>query len=307
MNGKPLVIVLGATAVGKTDLAIQLAQALNGEIVGADSRQIYRTMDIGTAKPTPEQQATLKHYLIDVVKPDETLSLAQYQRMALSAINEIHQRGKLPFLVGGTGQYITAIEDGWSIPEIAPDNALRDQLEAFAATEGSLALYNRLLVLDPAYAQRTHPNNVRRVIRALEVCMLSNDTMTNLQRKQPIPYSVYHIGLTMERNALYERADKRIQLMLDAGLMDEVAMLIKHGYSKKLPSMTSIGYRELIAVQYNELSLAEAIERIQFATHDFIRRQEIWFRGHDRGIMWHNMADLNRDLLTLNLQHWLSE
>jgi tRNA dimethylallyltransferase len=307
LTGKPLVIVLGATAVGKTDLAIQLAQRFNGEIVGADSRQIYRTMDIGTAKPTVTQQGQVKHHLIDVVNPHETLSLAQYQRLALEAIDDLHRAGKLPFLVGGTGQYITAIEDGWSIPEIAPDNALRDELERVAATEGAQALYARLVALDPDYAQRTHPNNVRRVIRALEVCLLSGSTMTALQQQKPVPYRLYRIGLTMERDALYQRADQRVHHMLDMGLMGEVEMLIERGYSPRLPSMTSIGYRELIAVQQGEMALSEAIQKIQFATHDFIRRQEIWFRGHDRGIMWHNMSEISLETLAAHLENWLSE
>ena len=210
MTGKPpLVVILGPTAAGKTGLAIQLAQALNGEIIGADSRQIYRYMDIGTAKPTPEQQQQATHHLIDVVDPDQNLGLAQYQRLAYAAIDAVHLRQRLPLLVGGTGQYITAVIEGWSIPEVPPNPALRDELESFAAAHGSEALHHRLQQIDPAAASAIHHRNIRRVVRALEVHAETGLPISQLQRKQPPPYAIIQYGLTLERDRLYARADLR--------------------------------------------------------------------------------------------------
>jgi tRNA dimethylallyltransferase len=202
---QPLAVILGPTATGKTRLGIAIAQALNGEIVGADSRQIYRHMDIGTAKPSPTEQKAATHHLIDVVNPNETLSLAQYQRMAYETIHVIHQRGQLPILVGGTGQYISAVIEGWSIPEVPPNDALRAELEAYAQQHGANALHQRLKQHDPEAAASIHPNNIRRVVRALEVCIETNTPITELQRKKPPPYRILQIGLQMEREALYER------------------------------------------------------------------------------------------------------
>lgn len=305
MTGSPLIIILGPTAVGKTATALELAHHLNADILSADSRQIYRHMDIGTAKPTAEQQAYVRHHLIDLVDPDDTLSLAQYLRAAREAIQQQHEAGRIALLVGGTGQYITAIEAGWSVPEVPPNDALRAELEAFARDAGVNALHARLATLDPAYAARTHPNNVRRVVRALEVCLTTGSTMTHLQQQQPVPYRILRIGLTLPREPLYARADQRVLQMIKAGLVDEVRGLLARGYAPSLPSLSSIGYQEIIAHLNGQLTLDEAITRIQFNTHDFIRRQEVWFRGHDYGILWHNMdATINQTIIATVMQ-WL--
>ena len=195
----PLVIVLGATGVGKTSLAIELARALNGEIVGADSRQIYQYMDIGTAKPSAAQQALVRHHLVDIVPPDYNLSLAEYQDAAYRCIEALHQRGKLPFLVGGTGQYVSAVEEGWSIPRVPPNPELRADLEAYVAANSPAALHDRLRLVDPVSADRIHPNNVRRVIRALEVQIAAGKPISELQRKRPPPWRIFRLGLALPR------------------------------------------------------------------------------------------------------------
>lgn len=302
---QPLIVILGATAVGKTGLAIRLAQALGGEIVGADSRQVYREMDIGTAKPTPEQRRAAPHHLIDIVNPDEDLSLAQYQRLAYAAIDDIHGRGRLPLLVGGTGQYITAVLEGWSIPEVPPNPALRAELEAYAAEHGLEALYARLLALDPQAASFVDARNPRRVVRALEVCIETGRPFSEQRAKHPPPYRVRVYGLTMEREALYARADARVLEMMAEGFLDEVRRLLAKGYAHTLPSMSGLGYRELAAHLLDGMPLDEAVTATQNATHDFIRRQYTWFRGHDHAIMWHNGNETTA--LLEDAAGWLNE
>lgn len=300
----PLLIILGATAVGKTGLGITIAQQLNGEIINADSRQTYQYMDIGTAKPTPEQQAQAVHHLLDLVPPDKTLSLAQYQSMAYEKIAEITQRNKLPVLVGGTGQYLTAVEEGWSIPEVPPDDTLREKLEAEAAEFGNETLLERLRQIDPEAAEKIHPNNVRRVIRALEVYEVTGIPISVLQRKKPPPYRIRVLGLTMEREALKTRADIRLGQMMAAGFLQEVKLLLARGYTTDLPAMSALGYRELAAHLQGKYTLEEALAQTRIATHQFIRRQEIWFRGHDNGILWHNSNELNVAQVIDSLATW---
>ena len=289
MDGKPLLTIVGPTAVGKTGLAIAIAAHIGGEIIGADSRQIYRYMDIGTAKPTVEQQTKIPHHLIDVVEPDKNLSLAQYQIQARHAIDAIHTRGNIPLLVGGTGQYITAVVEGWSIPEVAPNEELRQALESIATIEGAEVLHKRLQALDPMAAANIDYRNVRRVVRALEVCIETGQPISELQRKKPPDYEMLHLGLTMEREALYSRADARVEMMIVEGLLDEVRQLLDRGYHRKLPSMSGLGYAELASHILDGEQLEAAITRTKHNTHDFIRRQYTWFRGHDPGILWHNM------------------
>jgi len=308
LAGKPpLIVILGPTAVGKTSLAIDIARDLDGEIVSADSRQIYRHMDIGTAKPTPEEQEAATHRLIDIVAPEENLSLAQYQRRAYSAIDQLHQQGKVPLLVGGTGQYITALVEGWSIPEVPPNEQLRSELETYAEKHGASALHQRLSHRDPVAADKIHPNNIRRVVRALEVCIETDTPISELQRKKPPPYAIRQYGLQMEREALYQRADRRVDNMMEAGLLDEVRGLLARGYPASLPAMSSIGYRQLAEHLRGEISLDEAIETTKYATHDFIRRQYTWFRGHDDGIIWLDAATLRPKQVIENIHQWLKE
>ncbi len=302
---RPLIVVLGPTAVGKTGFAIHLARTLNGEIVGADSRQIYRYMDIGTAKPTVAEREQAKHHLVDFVEPDATLSLAQYQSAAYTAIDDIHTRSRLPLLVGGTGQYISAIVEGWSIPTVPPNDVLRAQLEAEAVARGNEALHSRLRAHDPEAAEKIHPNNVRRVVRALEVFIETGTPITELQRKQPPPYRVLQLGLTLERERLYERADTRVDKMIEAGFVDEVRRLHAMGYGRTLPAMSGLGYAELGAYLAGETSLPEATAQTKINTHDFIRRQYTWFKGHDTGIVWHNTAETMPHQLEVFVAEWL--
>lgn len=282
----PLIVISGPTAAGKTALSIELAVATGGEIVSADSRQIYRGMDIGTAKATPDEQAQVPHHLLDVVEPDEVLTLADYQRMAYDAIAEIHARGRLSFLVGGTGQYIHAVVEGWTIPAIAPHPEVRAELEAKARVDGAEVLHGWLAALDPVAASRIDHRNVRRVIRALEVCLVAGRPISELQRKVPPPYRVMRIGVTRPRAELYARIDARVVRMIEAGLVDEVRSLADAGYGWKLPAMTALGYRQIGQYLRGEMSLDEAVAQIKKGTRRFVQQQYNWFRLDDPGILW---------------------
>ncbi len=284
-----LLVIVGPTAVGKTALSLDLAEALNGEIISADSRQIYRQMDIGTAKATPEEQARAPHHLIDIVDPDQVLTLAEYQALAYRTIEDIASRGHLPMLVGGTGQYVAAVLEGWRIPEVAPQMELRAELEAQAAAEGSEALHARLAALDPLAASRIDHRNVRRVIRALEVCLTTGQPISELQRKDPPPYEVVQIGVTRPRAVLYERIDRRVDAMVAAGLVDEVRRLVERGYSFDLPSMTGLGYRQIGQYLRGEVTLDEAVALVKKGTRRFVQQQYNWFRLNDPHIRWFDL------------------
>lgn len=301
----PLLIMTGPTAIGKTELAIQIAQHLNGEIIGADSRQVYKYMNIGTATPTPEQRQRAPHHLVNFLMPDDHLTLAGYQDRAYATMQDVTAREKLPLLVGGTGQYITAVEEGWSIPRVPPNQELREELEDFADEHGNEAFHARLAHVDPAAAEKIHPNNVRRVVRAMEVYLETGTRITVLQQKKPPPYRIRVIGLRLERDLLYARADKRVHQMIAAGFVEEVEHLLEMGYSPALPSMSALGYREIVAHLKGETTLDEAIELIQNSTHNFIRQQEVWFRGHDNGILWHNVNNLDTTDLIHDLHDWM--
>ena len=282
----PLVVIVGPTAAGKTALSLELAEATGGEIVSADSRQIYRGMDIGTAKATAGERARAPHHLLDVVTPDQVLSLAEYQDLAYAAIVGIHARGRLPLLVGGTGQYIRAVIEGWSIPEVAPQPELRADLELQARTDGSAALHGWLAALDPTAAARIDYRNVRRVIRALEVCLVTGQPITKLQRKNPPPYDILQIGVTRPRPELYARIDARVHRMLEAGLVDEVRRLADAGHDWELPALTGLGYRQIGEYLRGEVTLDEAIARIKKGTRRFVQQQYNWFGLEDPAIRW---------------------
>lgn len=301
----PLVVVLGPTAVGKTALALALGEALNGEIVSADSRQIYRLMDIGTAKPTPAERALVPHHLLDVVYPDQTLTMAEYQTLANAAMRDIHFRNRLPMLVGGTGQYVTALLEGWSAPRVPPNEDFRAALEAFVAEHGARTLHEHLRTLDPPAAASIDYRNVRRVIRALEVIETTGQPFSEQRRRQPPPYDVLQYGLTMDRQRLYARADQRVDAMMAAGFLDEVRRLLDIGYSRDLPSMSGLGYAQLTAHLLGEISLEAAVTDTKMVTHNFIRQQYTWFRGHDNGILWHNSEALAASDLIEQTRRWL--
>lgn len=294
-----LLVLIGPTAVGKTALSLSLAEAAGGEIVSADSRQVYRGMDIGTAKVTPDEQARIPHHMIDIVNPDDTLSLAQFQEMAYTAIDDIVGRGRVPFLVGGTGQYVMAVVEGWQVPRVAPDDDLRRELYNQAEKEGTEALHARLGALDPVAAKRIDPRNVRRVVRALEVCLLTGRPISEQQKKTPPPYHVLMIGLARPRPELYRRIDSRVEGMIEAGLEAEVRRLVAAGYSFDLPAMSGVGYGQFAPHLAGEATLAEVVREIQRATRRFVRHQSNWFRSDDARIRWLDAAQAptNQELL----------
>lgn len=292
---KTLIAIVGPTAVGKTEAAIELAETFNAEIVSADSRQIYRGMDIGTAKPSAAQRARTPHHLIDVVEPDEPFTLAQYQTAAYAAIDDIFARGRQPLLVGGAGLYIRAIVDGLRIPEVAPDLDLRAELETRARIEGKHALYADLQKVDPESAARIDPRNLRRTIRALEVYRISGKRFSELGRTQAPPYRVVTIGLQRPRAELYARIDARVDAMIAAGLIEETHNLSQR-YAWSLPSMSGLGYRQIGAYLRGESSLEESVAAIKKETRRFVRHQSSWFRGDPR-MHWLAAAQgLNEDL-----------
>ena len=294
MSLPPLILLVGPTAVGKTELAIQLAGRLNGEIVSADSRLFYRGMDIGTAKPTREEQARAPHHLIDIANPDETLSLAVFQEKAHETIAAIHKRGKLPFLVGGTGQYIRAVTEGWTPPEVVPDERLRNILEKLALShvegmkdeKGSNWLHDKLKMIDPDAAEKIDARNVRRTIRALEVILTTGRKFSEQRGQSESPYHLITVGLTRPRTELYERVDQRIETMFANGFVDEVKGLLEKGYSPTLPSMSAIGYRECVRLVKGELTEEQTKAEIRRATRIFVRRQANWFKESDPYIKW---------------------
>lgn len=302
----PLVVILGPTAVGKTKVAIQLAERLDGEIVSADSRLLYRGMDIGTAKPSKEQIRQVPHHLIDVADPDQTWSLALFQTRAIKAIEGITSRGRLPFLVGGTGQYLRAISEAWQIPEISPDSQLRKALENWSAEIGPGELHRRLGVLDPEAAARIDHRNVRRTTRALEVIFHSGKLFSSQRSQNQLSYRLYQIGLTMPRDELYSRIDARIEAMLEAGMMDEVKRLLDKGYPPDLPAFSAIGYQEIIDYLQGYTTLEEAVMLIKRHTRQFVRRQANWFKEDDPNIHWIQAADVDLTRLEAALQHWLN-
>ncbi len=294
-----VIAIVGPTAVGKSDLALHLAQSCGGEIVSADSRQVYRYMDIGTAKPTPQAQSAIPHHLIDVVDPDDAFTLAIYQSMANDAIGNIHRRGRLAFLVGGSGLYVQAVTSGFRIPHVAPDAELRLKLQGKAAQEGSEALYEELKLVDPVAAEKIDLRNVRRVIRALEVFRTTGVPFSQMQGNAP-PFHTLVIGLTTAREDLYNRIDSRVERMLEQGLVHEVERLLERGYSLDLSSMSGIGYRHIGQYLQGETGLEEAILQMKHDTHRFARHQYAWFRLSDIRIHWFDVEKVSdKEILEL--------
>ncbi len=277
-----LLAVVGPTGVGKSRLALHLAQAFDGEIVSADSRQLYRYMDIGTAKPTREELSLVPHHLVDIVNPDEDFSLAQYQQLAYEAIADIQKRGRRAILVGGSGLYVWAVLEGWKIPKVAPNLKLRRNLEGVGKEE----LYAELAKVDPVAAQRIAPGNVRRIIRALEVYKGTEIPISRLQLKTKPLSNTLIIGLTADRAELYRRTDLRVDEMIKLGLVDEVKGLVDKGYDFSLPAMSGIGYKQIGMYLRGELTLPAAIQQIKFETHRLVRHQYNWFRRKDDRIEW---------------------
>jgi tRNA dimethylallyltransferase len=286
-----LVAVVGPTGIGKSRLALHLAQLLDGEIVSADSRQVYRYMDIGTAKPDSEKLSLVPHHLINIANPGDSLSLSRYQALAYQVIRDIQNRQKIPFLVGGSGLYIWAVLEGWKIPQVPPDFEFRKYLEEKAVNRGIDELYRELMEVDPAAAQKIDHRNVRRVIRALEVYRKTGTPFSQVQGKETPPFDAFIIGLTADREELYRRIDLRVDEMMKQGLIAEVEKLVNMGYDFNLAAMSGIGYRQIGMLLRSELTLAEAVQQIKFETHRFARHQYAWFRLKDKRIHWFDIIN----------------
>lgn len=288
MNEKPkLLVLVGPTAVGKTKLSIEIAKAFACEIISGDSMQVYRGMDIGTAKINAEEMGGVPHHLIDVLNPDEPFSVALFQDWCRRLIPEIRSRGHLPFIVGGTGLYVESVCYEFQFTEAQADEAFRAREQAFAEEHGAEALHAKLAAVDPKSAARLHPNDVRRVVRALEIFHLTGTTLSaqlERQNKQS-PYELCIIGLTMDRQMLYNRIERRIDEMLGLGLVEEVSALLRQGYTRDLISMQGLGYKEIAEHLEDGLPLAEAVDKLKRDTRRFAKRQLSWFR-HMQDIAW---------------------
>lgn len=284
---KKLIAIVGPTASGKTTLGIELSQRLDGEVIGADSRQVYRHMDIGTAKPTSDERAAAPHHLIDIVDPDEPFSLGQWLDLATKALDDIWSRGKQPILVGGTGQYVWALIEGWRVPRVAPQPELREELSSLEPDE----LLAELRRVDPEAESYIDPRNVRRVIRALEVQAETGKPFSYWRTKEPPPFETEISGLRVPRDELYARIDRRVDAMVDTGFVDEVRSLLDAGYGNDLPSMSGIGYAEMCAHLAGQISLDEAVQRTKTGTHRLARHQNSWFKQTDERVQWVDSSD----------------
>ena len=271
--------------MGKSLLGIELSKALNGEIVNADSRQVYKGMDIGTAKASAEEQTRIRHHLLSFLNPDEPFNISLFIKAANTAIEDVKNRGKLPILVGGSGQYIWGLLEGWQVPKVPPNLSIRSDLELQAKHRGPKTLYTLLSAVDPQVAYSIDPENERRVIRALELHFeLRGRKKTHT--KTPRTDKILIIGLTMSRELLYNKIDARVDIMILNGFLDEVRGLLDSGYSDTLASMSGVGYGELSSHIKGEIGLNEAIRRTKFRSHRFVRRQYNWFRHSDSRIKW---------------------
>jgi tRNA dimethylallyltransferase len=270
---RPLIVILGPTNSGKTGISVKIAKKIKGEIISTDSRQIYRDMDISNDIILPEEEKNIPHHLLRIADPDETITLAQYKDLALKEINEIYKRGKVPMLVGGTGLYISSIIEGYDVPRIEPDPELRKKL----GKEDNL--YEKLEKLDPEAAKTIHPNNKRYIIRALEI-NLSGQKKSDIKKKKS-PFDIYMIGIETPREKLYEKINKRVDEQVERGLIDEAKTLLKKGYSLDLPSMSSLGVKEIIPYIKGEMPLEDCLEILKRNTRRYAKRQMTWFRRYD--------------------------
>jgi tRNA dimethylallyltransferase len=291
MTARRLVAIVGPTATGKSALAVELAKRLGGEIVNADSRQVYRGMDIGTAKPSLAERSEVRHHLFDVADPADGYSLALYLRDARRALEEIWGAGSFAWLVGGTGQYVWALLEAWTVPEVAPQEGMRREMQSFVEDKGASALHGRLQAVDPAAAARIEPNNVRRVIRALEVFEVTGRPISDWQQKGEPEFAYVLYGVDLPDEDLELRIDDRVEEIFAAGLVAEVEGLLDSGIPRGASSMSSIGYREVCAYLGGEMSLEEAKEATKRATRRLVRRQRQWFRKTDPRITWVASAD----------------
>ena len=295
MEKKPLIILTGPTSVGKTALSIRLAKAVNGEIISADSMQVYKNMDIGTAKITPEEMEGVPHYLIDELEPDEEFNVVKFQQLAKQYIQRIYDKNKVPILVGGTGFYIQAVLYDIDFTENESDTSYRSELEELAKEKGGEYLHELLSKIDPESAKAIHPNNIKRIIRALEYAKLTGEQISSHnaeQRLKEAPYQYCYFVLNKDRTKLYDAINQRIDVMLQKGLLTEVQSLSEKGFTKDLVSMQGLGYKEILSYLYGECTLEEAVYTLKRDTRHFAKRQITWFK-RERDVIW-----INKDAFT---------
>ncbi len=295
-----LIAVAGPTASGKTALAVELAKRLDGEVVSCDSMQIYKHMNIGTAKPTEEEKCGIVHHMIDIIEPWESYSVAAYAEAARRCIDDITERGKLPILAGGTGLYMDSVLNNTAFTEFETDMEYRRQLQSMAETDGEIAVHNMLKEKDPEAAEKIHPNNVKRVIRALEVCRATGKTFTqvNLESVREPAYDALVFGPNWDREVLYERINRRVDIMIESGLEDEVRQLTKMGLSPEHTAMQAIGYKELVQYFDGQLTFDEAVDKIKQESRRYAKRQMTWFKRNPdiNWIMLQNGYSLDKTL-----------
>ncbi|MFZ7131214.1 MAG: tRNA (adenosine(37)-N6)-dimethylallyltransferase MiaA [Eubacteriales bacterium] len=305
-----IIFIVGATASGKSEVGVRLAHQFNGEIISADSMQIYKGLDIGTAKIKKEEMEEIPHYLIDEVYPDEDFSVAMFKQRSIERLEDIFHRQKTPFVVGGTGLYINALIQPWTFTQGKPNNQLRTDLENIAEIQGKEALYHMLREVDPISAKMIHPNNLRRVIRAIEIYRSTGKPKSHwdsVSMEKELKYHPILVGLDMDRQALYQRIEMRVDLMIKGGLVGEVEMLLHHGYNENLVSMQGLGYKEIIKYLKGLYSYAEAIEILKRDTRRFAKRQLTWFRRDDR-IQWFFVDQYeDKGALIRDIMHYLED
>ena len=305
---KPMIILTGPTAVGKTDLSIQLAKAINGEIISADSMQVYRHMDIGSAKVTPEEMDGVPHHLIDVLEPEEEFNVVVFQKLAKEALTGIYERGHIPIIVGGTGFYIQALLYDIDFTENDGDTAIRRELEKLAQTQGAGCLHQMLQEIDPESAAAIHQNNVKRVIRAIEFYRQTGKKISlhnEQEREKQSPYQFLYYVLDTDRKTLYERIDRRVDLMMEHGLVDEVKHLADMGCTRDMVSMQGLGYKEILDYLSGEIPLEEAVYILKRDTRHFAKRQITWFK-RERDVRWLELEQFQNDRKKV-LEHKLDE
>ena len=305
---KPMIILTGPTAVGKTDLSIQLAKAINGEIISADSMQVYRHMDIGSAKVTPEEMDGVPHHLIDVLEPEEEFNVVVFQKLAKEALTGIYERGHIPIIVGGTGFYIQALLYDIDFTENDGDTAIRRELEKLAQTQGAGCLHQMLQEIDPESAASIHQNNVKRVIRAIEFYRQTGKKISlhnEQEREKQSPYQFLYYVLDTDRKTLYERIDRRVDLMMEHGLVDEVKHLADMGCTRDMVSMQGLGYKEILDYLSGEIPLEEAVYILKRDTRHFDKRQITWFK-RERDVRWLELEQFQNDRKKV-LEHILDE
>lgn len=298
---KPLIVIAGPTAVGKSEVAAELGRKIGGEVVSADSMQVYRYMDIGSAKITKEEMLGVPHHMIDVVDPDEEMDVARYAEMATSCVRDIQARGKIPILTGGTGFYIQAVAYDIEFEDTAPDTAYRKKLRDFAMEHGNKALHDRLKAVDPESAEAIHPNNLKRVIRALEYYKETGRKISEhnkAERQRTSPYDLLYFVITDDRQALYEKIDKRVDFMVAEGLADEVRYLKAMGLSRENVSMQGLGYKEMLDAFDGKMTEEEAVEKIKLESRHYAKRQITWFKREPDAI-WLDRRDFDENPLKI--------